>query len=192
MRADLERPEFNAPPALAISRMTAADLRAVLRIELLSFSTQWPSSAFASEISDNKLARYYVGRMPDLRTGADEIVAYGGIWVVLEDSHVTTIAVHPSRRGQRLGERLFVHLLREAIIGGASWMTLEVRRTNTVAQNLYKKYGFTVVSTRRAYYSDNGEDAYVMWAGNLRGELYEARLNVLERELSTGSNAAAD
>jgi ribosomal-protein-alanine N-acetyltransferase len=79
-----------------------------------------------------------------------------------------------------------VHLLHEAIERGASWITLEARESNVVAQSLYRKYGFTTVSTRRAYYSDNGENAVVMWAGNLRGDLYRNRLSALERALNGG------
>ncbi len=178
MRADLDPRAADRPERLAIAPMTAADIRTVIRIEALSFTSSWPPSAFASELNDNKLAHYFVGRV-----AGDEIVAYGGIWAILEDSHVTTIAVHPDWRGKRYGEEMLVHLLHEAIDRGASWITLEARESNGVAQNLYRKYGFTTVSTRRAYYSDNGENAVVMWAGNLRGELYRARLRTLEDEL---------
>ncbi|GAC1300994.1 MAG: ribosomal protein S18-alanine N-acetyltransferase [Vulcanimicrobiaceae bacterium] len=182
MRTELDPRSAGHPQRMTISRMTQADIRPVMRIEALSFSTSWPSSAFASELNDNKLAHYFVGRV------GDEIVAYGGIWVILEDSHITTIAVHPASRGKRYGEALLVHLLHEAIDRGASWITLEARESNIVAQNLYKKYGFTIVSTRRAYYSDNGENAVVMWAGHLRGELYRFRLAALESELTAGDD----
>jgi ribosomal-protein-alanine N-acetyltransferase len=80
---------------------------------------------------------------------------------------------------------VLVHLLHQAVDRGASWITLEARESNAVAQNLYRKYGFTIVSTRRAYYSDNGENAVVMWAGNLRGELYRNRLAALETQLAS-------
>jgi len=163
---------------LQIDPMVATDLPAVLEIESLSFQSSWPQNAFASEIRDNRLAHYFVGRL------AGRIVAYGGIWVILEDSHVTTIAVHPTLRGKKLGEELLLHLLREAVGNGASWITLEVRESNDVAQKLYRKYGFTVVSTRRGYYSDNNENALVMWAGNLKGPLYGARLQVLRDTLA--------
>jgi ribosomal-protein-alanine N-acetyltransferase len=167
---------------MTISRMTQADIRTVMRIESLSFTTSWPPSAFASELCDNKLAHYFVGRVGE--AGQGDVVAYGGIWVILEDSHITTIAVHPDWRGKKYGEEMLVHLMREAIERGASWITLEARESNVVAQNLYRKYGFTTVSVRRAYYSDNGENAVVMWAGNLRGDLYRNRLAVLERGLT--------
>lgn len=185
MKADLDPLAADRPEPMTIAPMAAADIRTVMRIEGLSFSTSWPQSAFASELSDNKLAHYFVGRVPreDGEPG-DEIVAYGGIWAILEDAHVTTIAVHPAYRGRSLGEMMLVKLLREAIERGASWITLEARESNTVAQNLYRKYGFTIVATRRAYYSDNGENAVVMWAGNLRGDLYRSRLESLERDLA--------
>lgn len=157
--------------------MTSGDIPEVLRIESLSFTTSWPTNAFWNEIHDNKLAHYYVGRMDG------RIVAYGGIWVILDDSHITTIAVYPDMRGRKLGEEMLLFLVDDAIARGASWMTLEVRESNDAAQNLYKKYGFTVVSTRRAYYSDNNENALVMWAGNLKGELYQNRLRALRTQL---------
>jgi [ribosomal protein S18]-alanine N-acetyltransferase len=169
------------PQRLSISPMTNFDVREVLRIETLAFSTSWPQNAFTSEINDNKLAHYVVGRLGE--GAAAPIVAYGGIWVILEDSHITTIAVHPTWRGHKYGEQMLLYLLREAIQRSASWITLEVRESNEVAQNLYRKYGFTVVSTRRAYYSDNNENALVMWAGNLRGDLYRNRLAALGAEL---------
>lgn len=179
MRADLDPRAADRPERLTIERMTSADIRTVMQIEALSFTTSWPSSAFASELNDNKLAHYFVGRVP---SGA--IVAYGGIWVILEDSHVTTIAVDPEQRGKKLGEEMLIHLLDDAIARGASWITLEVRESNDVAQKLYRKYGFTVVSTRRGYYSDNNENALVMWAGNLKGALYQNRLAVLKAQLA--------
>ena len=176
MKADI-RPAAEQPRRLEIVRMLAEDIPAVLAIETLSFQSSWPTNAFTNELRDNKLAHYFVGRLDG------QIVAYGGIWVILEDSHVTTIAVHPDQRGRRLGEEMLVHLLDEAIERGASWITLEVRETNDVAQKLYRKYGFTVVSTRRGYYSDNNESALVMWAGNLRGPLYASRLAALKAAL---------
>jgi ribosomal-protein-alanine N-acetyltransferase len=176
VKADL-RATADAPRRLDIAPMLLDDIPDVLKIEALSFQSAWPPNAFMNELRDNKLAYYFVGRLDG------RIVAYGGIWVILEDSHVTTIAVHPDVRGQRLGEEILVHLLDEAIERDASWITLEVRETNDVAQKLYRKYGFTVVSTRRGYYSDNNESALVMWAGNLRGTLYANRLAALKAAL---------
>ncbi|MBV8637220.1 MAG: ribosomal protein S18-alanine N-acetyltransferase [Candidatus Eremiobacteraeota bacterium] len=158
---------------MEIVPMTASDISEVLRIERASFSTTWPSDAFYNELTTNKLAHYYVGRIDG------KIIAYGGIWVIFEDSHITTIAVDPAFRGKKYGEVMLLKLIDEAIARGAAWMTLEVRESNVSAQQLYRKYGFTTVTTRKGYYSDNNENALVMWAGNLKGELYHARLSAL-------------
>jgi ribosomal-protein-alanine N-acetyltransferase len=158
---------------LVIEKMTPAEINEVRLIETSSFSTQWPSDAFYNELHSNRSAHYFVGKL-DGKT-----VAYGGIWVVMEDSHVTTIAVDASHRGRKFGDLLLAHLIREAIARGAAWMTLEVRESNAIAQRLYRKYGFATVTVRKAYYSDNNENALVMWAGDLRGELYRNRLNAI-------------
>lgn len=178
MKLDLDPRGAGHPDSMEIAPMAQTDLKEVVEIETLSFPTTWPHNAFQNEIQENKLAHYFVGRV------AGKIVAYGGIWVILEDSHITTIAVHPKERGKKYGEVMLLHLLDETIAKGASWITLEVRETNTVAQRLYRKYGFTIVSTRRGYYSDNNENALVMWAGNLKGPLYLNRLDALRRALA--------
>ena len=97
MKMELERPA-ERPGGLSIAPMATPDIAAVTRIERACFSTVWPSDAFYNELSTNKLAHYFVGRFED------RIVAYGGIWVILEDSHVTTLAVDPEYRGRRFGE----------------------------------------------------------------------------------------
>ena len=165
------------PRSLDIALMRVEDIPDVLRVESMCFSTPWPRNAFQNELTENKLAHYFVGRVQD------QIVAYGGLWVILEDAHITTVAVHPSYQRQQYGERILVCLLDEAIGRGACWVTLEVRESNVGAQNLYKKYGFTVVNTRRGYYSDNDENALVMWAGNLKGAVFQNRLNALKERL---------
>jgi ribosomal-protein-alanine N-acetyltransferase len=173
VKLDLAPPRAQQPDELKISAMSLEDVAEVVRIETLCFPSTWPQNAFYNEIQDNKLAHYFVGRL------GDRIAAYGGIWVILDDSHVTTLAVHPDLRGRKYGELMFLHLLDEAISRGASWITLEVRESNTAAQKLYRKYGFTVVSSRHGYYSDNRENALVMWAGNVKGQLYLNRLRAL-------------
>jgi ribosomal-protein-alanine N-acetyltransferase len=174
MKMELERPA-ERPDRFLIERMATSDIAAVTRIERASFATVWPSDAFYNEVSTNKLAHYFVGRLHD------RVVAYGGIWVVLEDSHVTTLAVDPEYRRKRFGELLLLRLIDEAIERGAAWLTLEVRESNTVAQRLYRKYGFTTVTMRTGYYSDDNESALIMWAGSLKSELYRNRLRVLRK-----------
>jgi ribosomal-protein-alanine N-acetyltransferase len=173
MKMELRPTDASQPDRMTIGPMTTGDISVVTRIEKASFSTVWPSDAFYNELSTNKVAHYFVGRV------GDRVVAYGGIWVILEDSHITTIAVDPAYRGKGFGEIMLLHLIDRAIERSAAWLTLEVRESNVVAQQLYKKYGFTTVTMRRGYYSDDNESALVMWAGNLKSELYRNRIEVL-------------
>jgi [ribosomal protein S18]-alanine N-acetyltransferase len=178
MKMELERPA-ERPDHFSVVPMVTSDIAAVTRIERACFSAVWPSDAFYNELSTNKLAHYFVGRYQD------RVVAYGGVWVILEDSHVTTLAVDPDCRGRRFGELVLLRLIDEAIARGAAWMTLEVRESNAVAQRLYRKYGFTTVTMRTGYYSDDNESALIMWAGSLKSELYRNRLRVLRERFQT-------
>ena len=96
------------------------------------------------------------------------IIGFAGLWHMFEEAHITTIGVEPGHRGQGLGEFLLMALFDEAIRRDATWLTLEVRVSNEVAQTLYRKYGFTIQGTRKRYYSDNNEDAYIMWSPSLK------------------------
>lgn len=91
------------------------------------------------------------------------IVGYCGLWLMVDEAHITTIAVHPKYRGLGLGELLLVQMTDTARSIGARWLTLEVRKSNRLAQDLYRKYTFKEMGVRRRYYSDDGEDALVMW-----------------------------
>ena len=106
----------------------------------------------------------------------EEIVGFVGLWMVLDEGHITTICIAQRFRGRGLGEVLLSHIMGEAQALGARRVTLEVRVTNDVAQALYKKYGFTIEGIRRRYYSDNNEDAYIMWSDALAKPEYAQRL----------------
>ena len=145
------------PPArLAIEPMTHADLDAVHEIERASFTTPWPSYAYRNELDSNKLAHYVVVRV------GREVVAYAGLWLLVDEAHVTTFAVDPAWRRRKIGERLILALLDLAIARGAHEATLEVRLSNLAARRLYEKYGFQPVGIRPHYYSDDHEDALIM------------------------------
>jgi ribosomal-protein-alanine acetyltransferase len=120
---------------------------------------------------------------PELEEELRSIVGYAGIWVMTDEAHITTIASHPDVRGQGVGEFLLVALVHRAIAIGARWMTLEVRASNAIAQNLYRKYTFKEMGVRRRYYSDNGEDALVMWTDALDSESFQAALDTNEQRL---------
>jgi len=155
-------------PPIVIAPMRMEDIAGVLEIEQVSFPTPWPRDAYHHELKENRLAHYIVARAP-------RIVGYAGMWVILDEAHVTTIAVDPEHRGRQIGERLLVALIDEAMKRGARWVTLEVRKTNHVAQALYRKYGFKEIGVRKGYYSDNREDAIVMWTGNVWEDAFQER-----------------
>ena len=123
-------------------------------------------------------------RSPQLEEELRSIVGYAGIWVMTDEAHITTIASHPDVRGMGVGEFLLVALIHRGIEVGARWMTLEVRATNTVAQNLYRKYTFKEMGVRRRYYSDNGEDALVMWTDAMDSESFQTTFDNNDRKLA--------
>lgn len=165
-----------------VEPMTAVHLTRVLEIERESFPTPWPRDAYVHELKENRLASYFIARVDD------ETVGYCGMWVILDEAHVTTLAVDPKYRGMHIGERLLLVLIDAAVERGARWMTLEVRRSNLTAQKLYKKYGFREIGARKAYYSDNREDAIIMWTGNLLDRTLRDRLKDLRANLDTDVN----
>lgn len=139
-----------------VSLMTEDDLDAVMAIERDSFSVPWEREAFRKEIAENACARYVALR----RDGV--AIAYAGMWFLLDEAHVTNVAVDRAERGKGLGEKLMRSLVQLAADCGMRWMSLECRRSNAVAQSLYRKLGFVDVGFRKRYYEDNGEDALVM------------------------------
>jgi ribosomal-protein-alanine N-acetyltransferase len=113
---------------------------------------------------------------PAVSPGAYPIAGFAGLWLMVDEAHVTTIGVAPEHRGKHIGEMLFLALVDIAMDMRANWVTLEVRVSNTVAQNLYHKYGLQIAGTRKRYYSDNGEDAYIMWSEPLTSPAFQERL----------------
>jgi ribosomal-protein-alanine N-acetyltransferase len=158
--------------------MTLDDLPAVHRIEQTSFSVPWPDEAYRSELQANRLASYLVVRTDD------GVIAYGGIWLMVDEAHITTFAVDPAWRRQRVGETLLVALLDLALARRAREATLEVRLSNVAARRLYEKYGFRPVGLRPRYYSDNGEDALIMTTSPLGGSAMRERIAGLRAALA--------
>jgi ribosomal-protein-alanine N-acetyltransferase len=157
--------------------MTLGDLDQVHAIEEASLTPPWPEDAYRSELSTNRLATYMVARV------GDEIAGFGGLWLMVDEAHVTTFAVHPRWRRRRIGERLLLALLDIALARRAREATLEVRLSNLPARRLYEKYGFRPVGIRPRYYSDNGEDALIMTTDALGGATMRGRLETLRAEL---------
>lgn len=149
------------PFALTFRPMTLEDIDEVLAIEQKSFFTPWSRNAFVGELTQNPLALYLVGHM------GENIVCYAGSWLIHGEAHITNIAVHPNYRGLNIGEAMCRSLLVEVAARGMVKATLEVRVSNTVAQNLYRKLGFNSVGVRPGYYTDTNEDAIIMWKDNI-------------------------
>lgn len=137
--------------------MTVEDIDDVLAVDYQSFPNPWSKETFYQEIMHNDYALYL------LMLSDEKIIGYSGMWLITDEAHVTNIAVLPEYRGQKLGEALLQKTIDVAKSYDAVTMTLEVRVSNDVAQNLYEKFGFQIGGLRKRYYTDNNEDAYVMW-----------------------------
>jgi [ribosomal protein S18]-alanine N-acetyltransferase len=162
---------------VVVETMVVDDIPAVHEIERASFSAPWPTYAFRQELEGNRLARYLVAR------DGERVVGYAGLWLMVDEAHVTTFAVSPDYRRQGVGEHLLLELLRIAESVGAAVATLEVRVSNLPARRLYEKYGFRPVGVRPRYYTDNNEDALIMTTSELRSRDMRARVGRLAAEL---------
>lgn len=144
-------------PNVEIIKTSLEHLDDIMVIENLSFTIPWSRQSFIDEITRNKLAIYLSASLNNT------IVGYAGMWNVCGEGHITNIAVHPEFRGNGIGSLLVEGLIEEAKKAGITQLTLEVRKSNLVAQKLYRKYGFVPCGLRKCYYADNKEDAIIMW-----------------------------
>lgn len=169
-----------APAGLSVtvSPMRRRHLRAILAIERQVYPKPWSSRLFEDEL-DRSGRAYLVARV------GPTVVGYAGVLMIADDGHVATVAVDPAWQGNGVATRLLGQLVAQAQELGANQLTLEVRASNTRAQDLYRRFGFAPAGARKAYYSDNGEDAIVMWAHDIRSEAHAERLAVIEREMPT-------
>lgn len=142
---------------LVIRKMEVADVENVMEVERATFPTPWTTDIFYQEIVDNQHAHYFVMVLDQ------KIIGYVGTWIVIDDAQITNIAVMPAFRGHKLGEKLFLYTIQQAIRRGATRLSLEVRESNVIAQKMYRKFGLVPGGIRKNYYTDNQEDAVVMW-----------------------------
>lgn len=142
---------------VSIRKMTLEDIPDIMVIEHESFSLPWSEEAFRNELTMNHFARYLVLELDG------KPIAYAGMWTIVDEAHITNVAVRTAYRGHHLGETLLLELIKLAMEHGIERMTLEVRESNLVAQSLYRKLGFEPAGIRKGYYSDNQEDAIIMW-----------------------------
>lgn len=142
---------------ITIRDMKESDLDRVMEIENQSFNPPWSREAFLLELTKNLLAKYIVAEVNG------DVAGYGGIWLIIDEGHVTNIAVDEKYRNKGVGSRILEGLIQICKDRNMTAMTLEVRRSNEPAKTLYKKYGFKEYGVRKGYYQDNHEDAIIMW-----------------------------
>ncbi|MBP1693125.1 MAG: putative acetyltransferase [Chloroflexi bacterium] len=150
--------------SLIIRRMQEKDLQQVQAIDRLSFSLPWPVKAYRYELIENPNSIQWVA---EYRQPVNLVVGVIVVWLILDEAHIATIAVHPDYRGQGIAHKILAAALIDSIKRGASQATLEVRAGNQIAQKLYFRFGFEIAGSRPRYYQDNHEDALIMTAKNL-------------------------
>ena len=177
-----------------VEPMSVSDLEEVMSIERVAFSAPWSVRAYRYEITENRSSTMMVvrpaprseGGLGSLRrqfAGRGPVLGYAGFWLLGDDAHIATIAVHPQWRRRGLGELLLLSLLDRGAELGARRATLEVRVSNQAAQQLYFKYGFEIISLQKRYYADNNEDAYIMATPPFDTPWYQAHLHRRRIEL---------
>lgn len=169
------------PRNMCIEPMRKRDLPRIGEIERQVYPTPWSTGVFLSELAHRRERSYSVAMFGSL------LVGYSGVMYVLEDAHITNIAVDPSYQRRHVGSALMYSLLLEAIDFGSKNLTLEVRVTNQSAQRMYQSFGFMPVGVRKGYYQESNEDAIIMWAYDIDQPEYADRLTALaaKRQLST-------
>ena len=168
------------PPSFVdveITKMRRRHLRKVLAIETKVYPRPWSASLFLSELAQRSTRSYIVAR------DETDVVGYAGLMFTGLEAHVTNIAVDPILHGQKVGTRMLLTLITEAIARGAKQVSLEVRVSNVPAQKMYEKFGFAVAGTRRGYYIETNEDAYVMVADDVDSTEYRERLGRIRSEI---------
>lgn len=169
---------ISPPLTVEITPMLRRHVRSVLRIEEQVYPRPWSQNLFLSELAMPSSRVYLVAR------AGRNLVGYGGMMLVADDGHVTTLAVHPSWHRVQVGTRLMLALTRAALARGARNLTLEVRVANDAAQGLYQRFGFAPVGVRKGYYQETGEDALVMWVHDVDTDTYGRRLDRIESRIA--------
>ena len=164
---------------VSIVPLAKRHLRAVMRIETVVYTNPWSRDLYLSELAAPS------GRTYRAAVVGSNVIGYGGVMYVVDEAHVTTLAVRSDLQGQGIGARLLLALVRAAKADGMTSLTLEVRAGNEPAQALYRRFGLAPAGIRRGYYRATGEDAVVMWAEQIDEPDYGSRLDAIEEQLAT-------
>lgn len=177
MSAVARRPEPYPLEEVELTRMKRRHLRKVLAIESRVYPRPWSPTLFLSEMAQKHSRTYLVARH------SGEVVGYAGMMFMAREAHVTNIAVDPEFHGRKVGSRLLLSLINEAIARGCEVVSLEVRVSNLIAQSMYEKFGFAEVGRRKGYYIETHEDAIVMEVADIASTPYRLRLQELREEI---------
>lgn len=167
------------PGPAVVAPMRRRHLRGVLAIEQQTNHRPWSLGLFLGELRMPTSRSYFVA------LDGHRVVGFAGLMLTADGGHLTNIAVHPDRRREGIGDRLMLVLMREAVRRGLSAVTLEVRTSNTGAQELYRRFGYAPGGIRRNYYADVGEDGLIMWAHEIDTDTYAERLGRIEAALAS-------
>lgn len=169
--------------SVKIRPMKREDIDQVVALEAQAYGEHhWSKESFYNELS-NELAKYF-----SVFNENDELIAYCGSWHILEEAHITNIAVSPEYRRKHIGEALLTAVINECFKNMVKYITLEVRVGNIAAISLYEKYGFKSLGIRKGYYQDNNEDALIMWTENIFYDkfksMYEKNTQILKGKIN--------
>ena len=159
-----------------IEPMKKEDISSIREIEKQCFTDLWPEDSFERELSNTKVAFYFAAHLKG------RIIGYMGAWLILDEVHITTLAVDPAFQNEKVGSLLVLHLMKAAVEKGVRWATLEVSEKNLAAIKVYDRFGFIQIGVRKEYYN-NGTNALVLWAGHLQKSSYREKLEKVESEL---------
>ncbi len=163
---------------ISIDDLQKEDLDSLMEIESTAYGEHhWSRDSFVNELN-NKVAKYYAVKNKDL-----ELIAYMGVWNIVDEAHITTIAVREDYRRLHVGEALIAKMLEDCYNNYVKYITLEVRVGNIPAIKLYEKFGFKSLGVRKGYYQDNGEDALIMWTENIFHENFKDSLQKIKVNL---------
>ena len=147
---------------ITVRKAGRRDVDAVFGLDCACFAHPWTRPMFHSDIVENKITEYFVASVDGTDAG------YGGMWIIVDEAHVTNICTHPDFRHLGVASAILAEMMKAAVKKKVGSMTLEVRVSNVRAMKLYEKFGFHIAGKRKKYYSDNGEDAYVLWNENIK------------------------
>lgn len=177
MMALARSPEIHPLPDIELTKMRRRHLRRVLAIESRVYPRPWSMSLFLSELAQRSTRTYLVARLDG------DVIGYAGMMFTGKEAHITNIAVDPDYHGRKVGTRLLITVITEALARGAEVISLEVRVTNRAAQQMYRKFGFDVAGVRKGYYIETNEDALVMVVQNALSTDYRLLMQKIRAEL---------